>query len=83
MCWHNHNEYDRAMRTRSFSKVSEPYQFSLRTLPKMESSKCNTLSASEKIRLLQEIDNGNKKKGEIAKEFGIPASTLSTIFVIR
>lgn len=47
------------------------------------SRKLKTLSLSDKIRLLNEVDKGNRKKKDIAKEFGIPASTLSTIYKSR
>lgn len=41
--------------------------------------KLKSLSLSEKMRLLKEVEKGKRKKKDIAKEFGIPASTLSTI----
>ncbi|XP_054719284.1 tigger transposable element-derived protein 6-like [Uloborus diversus] len=41
--------------------------------------KLNTLSIQEKKRLIEEVEKGSKKKNQIAKEFGIPSSTLSTI----
>lgn len=39
----------------------------------------NTLTIVEKIRLSIEVERGVKKKKDIAAEFNIPASTLSTI----
>lgn len=45
--------------------------------------KLNTLSLSDKLRLISEIDKGGKKKKVIAAEFGIPANTLSTILKNR
>lgn len=41
--------------------------------------KCTTLSLAEKKRVIDAVEKGGKKKSEIAKEFGIPNSTLSTI----
>ncbi|XP_060847983.1 tigger transposable element-derived protein 4-like [Rhopalosiphum padi] len=41
--------------------------------------KLTTLSLAEKVNLLKIIEKGEKKKQDIAKDFGIPASTLSTI----
>lgn len=38
-----------------------------------------TLSIREKSRLIEEVEKGNRKKKDIAAEFGIPANTLSTI----
>lgn len=38
-----------------------------------------TLTYSEKAVIIREVDKGLKKKSVIAKEFGIPANTLSTI----
>lgn len=38
-----------------------------------------TLTYTEKAVIIQEVEKGIKKKSEIAKEFGIPANTLSTI----
>jgi len=40
--------------------------------------KLTTLSLAEKVNLIKIIEKGEKKQ-EIAKDFGIPASTLSTI----
>lgn len=39
----------------------------------------NTLSVADKVDLIREVERGDRKKQDIAKEFGIPASTLSTI----
>jgi len=51
----------------------------------MSSAKRNltTLSVSDKIRLIEEIDRGIKRKKVIASEFGIPPNTLSTIYKNR
>lgn len=38
-----------------------------------------TLSYADKIKVLEAVNAGIKKKSDIAKEFGIPANTLSTI----
>lgn len=45
--------------------------------------KLNTISLSDKVRLISEIDKGIKKKKVIAADFGIPPSTLSTIIKNR
>lgn len=45
--------------------------------------KLNTLLLSDKVRLISEIDKGVKKKKDIAADFGIPPSTLSTIIKNR
>lgn len=37
------------------------------------------LSASEKLKLIHEVEKGVRRKKDIAAEFGIPANTLSTI----
>lgn len=41
--------------------------------------KLNTLTIGDKVRLINEVERGTKKKKDIAAEFNIPASTLSTI----
>lgn len=41
--------------------------------------KHKTLSFSDKIKIIKEVKKGNRKKKDIANEFGIPSSTLSTI----
>ncbi|KAL4126935.1 hypothetical protein QTP88_011133 [Uroleucon formosanum] len=41
--------------------------------------KLTTLSLAEKVNLLKIIEKGEKKKHDIAKDFGIPVSTSSTI----
>ena len=45
----------------------------------MEPRTLKTLRVSEKLELLTEIDKGETEKGGIAKKYGIPPSTLSTI----
>lgn len=45
--------------------------------------KLNTLTIGEKVRLINEVELGAKKKKDIAAEFDIPASTLSTIMKNR
>ncbi|XP_054281926.1 tigger transposable element-derived protein 6-like [Macrosteles quadrilineatus] len=45
--------------------------------------KCKTLTHDEKRRVIKAVDEGLKKKSEIAKEFGIPPNTLSTIMKNR
>lgn len=37
-----------------------------------------TLTLAEKVAVISEVDKGLKKKSQIAKEFKIPATTLST-----
>lgn len=37
-----------------------------------------TLSVKEKVAIIREVEKGVKKKSQIAKDFGIPPSTLST-----
>ncbi|XP_046661293.1 tigger transposable element-derived protein 4-like [Homalodisca vitripennis] len=46
-------------------------------------AKRKTLSYQDKVKLIETVDAGNKKKSDIAKEFGIPANTLSTILKNR
>jgi hypothetical protein len=41
--------------------------------------KCETLSLSDKKKLIEEVEKGIKKKKDIAADFGILANTLSTI----
>lgn len=41
--------------------------------------KCSTLSIAEKKKIIDAVDRGKGKKKQIAKDFGIPSSTLSTI----
>ncbi|XP_008182612.1 tigger transposable element-derived protein 4-like [Acyrthosiphon pisum] len=41
--------------------------------------KSNILSISDKVRLIQLVEKGDRKKCEIAKEFNIPPNTLSPI----
>jgi len=41
--------------------------------------KLTTLSLVEKVNLLKNIEKGEKKKQDIAKEFGTPTSTLYII----
>lgn len=42
--------------------------------------KCSALSVAQKVSILEAVKNrGAKTKEQIAKEFGIPPSTLSTI----
>ena len=45
--------------------------------------KLNALTLSDKIKLISEVDKGLKKKKDIAADFGIPQSTLSTIIKNR
>lgn len=49
----------------------------------MSNKKYKTLTISDKRKIIQEIDKGEKKKFEIAKEYGIPPSTLSTFLKNR
>lgn len=42
-------------------------------------AKRKTLSYEDKVKLIEAVNAGDKKKSEIAKQFGIPANTLSTI----
>jgi hypothetical protein len=37
------------------------------------------LTLKDKLKLIAEVEKGEKKKKDIAEEFGIPANTLSTI----
>ena len=41
--------------------------------------KLNVLSISDKVRLIQLVEKGDRKKCEIANEFNIPPNTLSSI----
>ena len=41
--------------------------------------KLNALTLSDKLKIINEIDKGVQKKNQIAADFGIPPSTLSTI----
>lgn len=49
----------------------------------MAKRQCKTLTIEEKRALLKVVDEAKLKKHEIAKEFGIPANTLSTILKNR
>jgi predicted transcriptional regulator len=49
----------------------------------MEKRTLKCLSIADKIKLIRAVDEGNQKKKEIAKHFGIPSSTLSTILKNR
>ncbi|KAG2458331.1 TIGD4 protein, partial [Polypterus senegalus] len=40
--------------------------------------KLKTLSIAENVTVIRAVKKGDKKKAEIAKQFGIPTSTLST-----
>lgn len=42
-------------------------------------AKRKTLTYEEKVKVIEAVETGNRKKSDIAKEFGIPANTLSTI----
>lgn len=42
-------------------------------------AKRKTLSYEEKVKVIEAVNTGDKKKSDIAKQFGIPANTLSTI----
>ena len=42
-------------------------------------SKRKAISIADKQRIIQEVKAGTRKKKDIADEYGIPASTLSTI----
>lgn len=46
-------------------------------------NKYKSLTLTEKIKILREVDNGRKTKTEIAKQYGIPLSTLSTFIKNR
>ena len=45
--------------------------------------KLNTLTLSDKLKIINEIDKGVQKKNQIAADFGITPSTLSTIIKNR
>jgi len=50
------------------------------TLSKMSSKrKLKTLTLSKKVEVIKAVKSGLKRKKDIATEFGIPTSTLSTI----
>ena len=44
--------------------------------------KLKCLSIPEKVKIIEAVDRKDKSKQEIAKEFDIPVSTLSTIWKI-
>lgn len=45
----------------------------------MEKYSLKSLTVGDKIKIIEEVKKGVKRKKDIASEFGIPASTLSTI----
>ncbi|KAL1442533.1 hypothetical protein MTO96_030728 [Rhipicephalus appendiculatus] len=45
--------------------------------PLVPARKCLTLE--QKVELIREVEKGGRQKSEIAKQFGIPLSTLSTV----
>lgn len=45
----------------------------------MSAKKYKCLTLGEKIKIIDEVKSGEKRKKDIAEEYGIPASTLSTI----
>jgi len=45
----------------------------------MEKRTLMSLTVGDKIKIIDEVKRGVKRKKDIASEFGIPASTLSTI----
>lgn len=45
----------------------------------MEKRSLMSLTIGDKIKITEEVKKGVKRKKNIASEFGIPASTLSTI----
>ena len=44
----------------------------------MVKRRCSCLSVDIKLKALDEVDKRNESKAEIAKRYGVPASTLST-----
>jgi transposase-like protein len=44
----------------------------------MEKRCLKSLTVGDKIKIIDEVKNGVKRKKDIASKFGIPASTLST-----
>ena len=49
----------------------------------MSSLKRKSISIGEKISIIDAVDRGDKSKQEIAKQFNIAPSTLSTILKIE
>lgn len=47
-------------------------------LSKPTRTQYKSLTFAEKVAIIREVEKGQKKKSEIAKEFGIPPNTLST-----
>lgn len=45
----------------------------------MSAKKYKSLTLREKLKIIDEVKSGDKRKKDIAEEYGIPASTLSTI----
>ena len=45
--------------------------------------KLNALTLSDKLKIINEIENDVQKKNKITADFGIPSSTLSTIMKNR
>lgn len=45
----------------------------------MAQHKFNSLQLTKKVQLIQEVKKSKRKKSEIAAEFGLPKSILSTI----
>lgn len=45
----------------------------------MSAKKYKCLTLREKLKIIDEVNSGGKRKKDIAEEYGIPASTLSTI----
>lgn len=72
-----------AIFTKDDNNIEQELSLVISNTPCTGKRKLKTLSLSEKMQLLKEIEKGNRKKKDIAKEFGIPPSTLSTIYKSR
>lgn len=46
----------------------------------MEKRSLKSLIVGDKIKIIDEVKKGVERKKDVASKFGIPASTLSTIF---
>ncbi|KAL4119164.1 hypothetical protein QTP88_012010 [Uroleucon formosanum] len=64
--------------TEQLSNVDDKVYSALNVIENTIDNKSQILS-QKKVNLLKIIEKGEKKKQDIAKDFGIPASTLSTI----
>ncbi|KAL4090345.1 hypothetical protein QTP88_025202 [Uroleucon formosanum] len=67
------------MYTSIFNIMLTQQMFSLFCQVKMEKRSLKSLTIGDKIKMIEEAKKGVKRKKDIASEFGIPASTLSTI----